>query len=545
MSNYCRAYEIADLRRYPGWHDAAGEHDVAYLWGDLVVRRSGVAPDAEVVFQSDADEWGAFCRETLGFSAPEFPRPACSLEPGPTGLSGRRLPFTAGQRWLLEELNSDKPRVHNPRLALNVEERLDPVAMETALATIFEAHDALRFRIGREDGRWVQVVSDDAGIPLSYADLRGLPERAAAAARKAMTIDAYDVVSRYTGPLLWFLYFAVDGEAGDALVSVVNHLVADGVSLFVLHSDLRKVMTQSSRGATPKVPPASDFESWARRVAAYTASPEAERELHDYWLRLPWDRVQPLSLDFAEGRVVDPVSGRFGYGTLATQTEVRVLLEEEETDRWLKMAAGGRYDAMDLLMTALVVGYSELTGSRVLYLCDLDSDRNPGFPDVNLARTVGCVAQFRPFVLDLGDAATPREALDAIHAQRVAMPNHGRTLEWLIRRDDGLPVPEELRVLPPFPPDVWLNYRGRLDRWATNGTMVDGDVDELAHVNDETRRNTPLDFDVLVIRGHLEMRFAFSTQVLRRETVERLASACLRCMRDLIPQAAVSSAPSS
>ena len=77
---------------------------------------------------------------------------------------------------------------------------------------------------------------------------------------------------------------------------------------------------------------------------------------------------------------------------MATQTEVRVLLEEDETDRWLRMAAGGRYDAMDLLMTALVVGYSELTGSRVLYLCDLDSDRNPGFPDVNLARTVGCVA---------------------------------------------------------------------------------------------------------------------------------------------------------
>jgi len=542
MSTYCRAYQIAELRRHPEWRDAAGElrdDDVAYLWGDLVVRRGGVARDADVVFQSDSDEWRAFCAGTLGFSAPEFSRPPCALQPGPGGPSGRRLPFTAGQRWLLEELNSDRPRIHNPRLALNVEERLDPGAMETALAAIFDAHDALRFRIAREAGRWVQVVSDDSGIPLTYADLRGLPAGAAAAARKAMTIDAYNVLSRHTGPLLWFLYFAVDGDGGDALVAVVNHLVADGVSLFVLHSDLRKVMTQSARGAEPRVPPASDFESWARRCAAYTASPEAERELRDYWLRLPWDRVRPLPLDIPEGRVVDPVSGRPGYGTLATQTEVRVVMEEDETDRWLRMAAGGRYDAMDLLVTALLVGYSELTGSRVLYLCDLDSDRNPGFPDVNLARTVGCVAQFRPMVLDLGDASTPREALDAVHAQRAAMPNHGRTLEWLLRRDDGLPVPEALSVLPPFPPDVWLNYRGRLDRWATNGTMVDGDVDELAHVNDETRRNTPLDFDVLVIRGRLEMRFAFSTSVLRRETVERLADACLRCLRDLIPQAAV------
>jgi hypothetical protein len=542
MSNYCRAYQIADLRRFSGWRDPAGDlraDDVAYLWGDLVARRSGVAPDADVVFQSDTDEWRAFCRDQLSFSAPDFPRPPCSLEPAESDSSRRRLPFTPGQRWLLEELNSDPPRVHNPRLLVNIERRQDPVAMETALAAIFDAHDALRFRIARQDGRWVQTVSDDPAVPLSYGDLRGLPPAVAAAARKAMTIDAFHVVGRYTGPLLWFVYIAMDGEGNDALVSVVNHLVADGVSLFVLFSDLRKVLTQSERGAAPRVPPASDFESWSRRIAAYTASPEAERELHDYWLRLPWDRVRPMPLDFPEGLVIDPVSGRHGYGTLKTQTEVRVVMEEDETDRWLRMAAGGRYDAMDLLMTALLVGYSELTGSRVLYLCDLDSDRNPGFADVNLARTVGCVAQFRPFILDLAGAGTPREALDAVHAQVRAMPNRGRTLEWLIRRDDGLPVPEELRALPPFPPDVWLNYRGRLDRWALNGTMVDGDVDELAHVNDETRRNTPIDFDVLVINGRLEMRFGFSTSVLRRETVEALSAACLNCLRDLIPQAAV------
>ena len=541
MSNYCQAYQLADLRRFPGWHDDTsdlGPDDVVFLWGDLAVRRNGVAPDAAVLFEGGAG-WRDFCRETLRFEAPEFLRPPISLEPARPGPTQREVPFTPGERWLLDELETAHPRVHNPRLAVRVENRLDPVAAETALAAIFEAHDSLRFRLGRHDGRWVQTVCGDPGIPLTYGDLRGLPPAAVAAARKRLTIDAFDLVSRHTGPLLWFVYVAKDDEEGDVIIAVVNHLVADGVSLFVLHSDLRKVLTQAHRGAAPQVPQASDFESWARRIVAYTGSPDAEREMRDYWLKLPWDRIRPMPLDFPEGRDVDPVSGRYGYGTLATQTEVRVILEEDETDRWLRMAAGGRFDAMDLLMTALLVGYSELTGSRVMYLFDLDSDRDPGFKDVNLARTMGCVAQFRRYVLDLGETTTPQEALVAVHDQVRAMPNKGRTLEWLLRRQDGLPVPEELSVVPRFPADIWLNYRGRLDRWAVNGTMVDGDVAELAHVNDESRRNTPLDFDALVLNGRLEMRFIYSSQVLRRETVEVLANACLRCIRELIPQPAV------
>jgi non-ribosomal peptide synthase protein (TIGR01720 family) len=540
MSNYCQAYQLATLRRFPGWHDTSelGPDDVGFLGGDLVVRRDGVAPDAAVVFEGGAD-WQAFCRDTLRFQAPAFPRPPISLAPAEPGPTQREVPFTPGERWLLDELETSHPRVHNPRLAVRVENRLDPVAAETALAAIFDAHDSLRFRLGRPGGRWVQTVSDDPGIPLTYGDLRDLPPAAVAAARKRLTIDAFDLVSRHTGPLLWFVYVAKDDEEGDVIIAVVNHLVADGVSLFVLHSDLRKVLTQAHRGAAPQVPQASDFEAWSRRIVQYTGSPEADREMRDYWLKLPWDRIRPMELDHPEGRDVDPLSGRYGYGTLATQTEVRVILEEDETERWLRMAAGGRFDAMDLLMTALLVGYSELTGSRVMYLYDLDSDRDPGFKDVNLARTMGCVAQFRRYVLDLGEATSPQEALVAVHDQVRAMPNKGRTLEWLLRRQDGLPVPEELSVVPAFPADIWLNYRGRLDRWAVNGTMVDGDVAELAHVNDESRRNTPLDFDALVLNGRLEMRFIYSSQVLRRETVERLADACQRCIRELIPQPAV------
>jgi microcystin synthetase protein McyA len=537
MSNYCQAHEVADLRRFSGWRDRVRDNEpdgLVYIWDDLVVRRSGVDPDADVVFDSDTADWHVFCADTLRFSAPRFSRPPCVLHPAEDGAPPRQVPFTPGQRWLLDELDTAHPRVHNPRLAVRVERRLDPGAIEAALATIFDAHDSLRLRVTRRDGGWVQSVSDDPGIPLTYGDLRGLTAAPAAAARKAMTIDAFDLVSRHTGPLLWFVYVAKDDEEGDVLISVVNHLVADGVSLFVLHSDLRKVLIQAQRGAIPRVPSASDFESWSRRIAAYTASLEAEREMRDYWLRLPWDRVRPMALDFPEGREVDPVSGRYGYGTLATQTEVRVVMDEDETDRWLRVGAGGSYSVMDLLLTALLVAYCKCTGASVMYAYDLDSDRDPGFEDVSLARTIGCVAQFRRFILDGGDAGTPQEALVSVREQVRAMPNRGRTLEWLLRRDDGLPVPAELRALPQFPPDVWLNYRGRLDRWAVNGTMIDGDVAELAHVNDESRRNNPLDFDALVLNGRLEMRFIYSSSVLRRETVGALAEACRHCLRELI-----------
>jgi hypothetical protein len=85
-SDYCKAYPVADLRRFPGWDErvppasvAAGDDAAAgdeaacfYLHDDLVVT-AGIYRDERVAFDRVDDAWKAFCRDVLKFAAPDRP----------------------------------------------------------------------------------------------------------------------------------------------------------------------------------------------------------------------------------------------------------------------------------------------------------------------------------------------------------------------------------------------------------------------------------------------------------------------------------------
>ncbi|MFF9118746.1 ankyrin repeat domain-containing protein [Streptomyces massasporeus] len=69
---YCRAYPLGELRRFAAWHDTTGECDatIVYLHDDLTVTAS-VLPGDRLVFSGEDPGWGDFCRDALGFAAPD------------------------------------------------------------------------------------------------------------------------------------------------------------------------------------------------------------------------------------------------------------------------------------------------------------------------------------------------------------------------------------------------------------------------------------------------------------------------------------------
>jgi ankyrin repeat protein len=81
---YCRAYPLAELRRYPGWPDQArprpgpGAEDgsagqageIVFLHDDLTVTAS-MWPGEDVIFDVVTGEWARFCAEELGFAVPD------------------------------------------------------------------------------------------------------------------------------------------------------------------------------------------------------------------------------------------------------------------------------------------------------------------------------------------------------------------------------------------------------------------------------------------------------------------------------------------
>ncbi|MFI9722914.1 ankyrin repeat domain-containing protein [Streptomyces sp. NPDC052396] len=67
---YCRAYPQPELAAYPGWPGEEGEDGMLYLHHDLTVTRF-IWHGEDVVFDAVTPEWERFCRDELGFSAPD------------------------------------------------------------------------------------------------------------------------------------------------------------------------------------------------------------------------------------------------------------------------------------------------------------------------------------------------------------------------------------------------------------------------------------------------------------------------------------------
>jgi hypothetical protein len=75
---YCKAYHLADLRRFAGWVDTAPDgaeplpdDAVVYLWDDLTVESNPVVPGERVLRDVVDEDWARFCRTELHFHIPE------------------------------------------------------------------------------------------------------------------------------------------------------------------------------------------------------------------------------------------------------------------------------------------------------------------------------------------------------------------------------------------------------------------------------------------------------------------------------------------
>lgn len=83
LSNYCKAYLVEELRRFPEWQervqplvvrpeeaaDSGGVTEYFFLHDDYVVTAS-VYRDEQVTFDHVTPDWKAFCESVLKFTAP-------------------------------------------------------------------------------------------------------------------------------------------------------------------------------------------------------------------------------------------------------------------------------------------------------------------------------------------------------------------------------------------------------------------------------------------------------------------------------------------
>jgi amino acid adenylation domain-containing protein/non-ribosomal peptide synthase protein (TIGR01720 family) len=501
--------------------DKVGVHDNFFeLGGDSILsiqviakaRKQGVEITPIQLFQHQTiAELAAVAREAAGIIHAE------------QGIVTGPVPLTPIQHWFFE-LNLPEPHHWNQSVLLTVKKRLRLDLFSQALAHLLRHHDALRLRYRKTRSGWEQVNADvSEEVPFTIVDLAATPAEKLPMAIETTAASLQASLNLEQGPLLRAAYMDLGKGRDSRLLIVAHHLVVDGVSWRILLEDLHTTYQALEHGLPAELPPkTTSFRHWAEGLLEYAQS-DALRDEAAYWLDLVHTGVDAVPFDFADG-VNDEASAEV----------VSDSLDPEETEALLhEVPAAYRTQVQDALLTALLRAFSRWTGSRSLVL-DLEGHgREDILEGVDLSRTVGWFTSMFPVRLDLAGSVTPGDALKNVKEQLRAIPGRGIGFGLLryLCRDQKLSGP--LRSMPARL--VSFNYLGQFDQAMAESPLLEPAPEGTGpERSGRGVRAHALDIVCSVSAGQLNVRWIYSRNLHRRETIAEVAREFMEELRQLI-----------
>jgi len=443
------------------------------------------------------------------------------------GLVVGRVLLTPIQRWFFEQDLVD-PHHFNQSLLLEIAPEVDPDRLRQAVAVLVEHHDALRQRFTPEASGWRQEAAPPVGedVPFARVDLTAVAEAEQLRALEAEAARVQASLHLARGPVLRFTFFHLGHGRPARMLMAAHHLVVDGVSWRVLLEDLAALLgPPGGDPAEAALPPkTTSFRQWAELLTRHARSTELTAE-RDFWLAQATAHAEPLPTDLGAGR--DP-------GTVGEAAVVSVSLDEGETRALLQEVPRALHSQInDALLAALASTLSDWTG-RDEVLIDLEGHGREEIVDgVDLTRTVGWFTTLFPVRLVLPADREPGSALKAVKEQLRAVPRRGIGYGLLRYLNDDPAVSGPLRAAPRC--EVAFNYLGQLDQALPASTGLAPARESAGPARAPGgRRAHLLDVLGLVAGGRFRFDWTYNPGVHRRETVERLAGAFLRSLRELV-----------
>jgi amino acid adenylation domain-containing protein/non-ribosomal peptide synthase protein (TIGR01720 family) len=413
-------------------------------------------------------------------------------------------PLTPIQSWFFDE-----PIPHrghwNQQMVLRPQSPLDAALLREAFGCIVGHHQALRLRFWKDESGWCQEpASPDAASDLVWQ--RSATSNADLAALFAEANGSLDLAA---GRLLRAV-LATFPDGGQRLLLAIHHLAVDGVSWRFLVEDLEAAYRALSGGQPVSLPPrTASFPQWALRVAEQAARPALAGET-DYWTRLTTG-VAPL-----------PQDNPAGANHREHAKRITARLPAGITSQLLAAAnTAYRTRPDELMLTALARTAGRWTGQPEI-LIDLEN-HGRDLPGANLdvSRTVGWFTTVFPVRLGVhGDV--PRAIKSVKEAVR-RTPGNGAGY-GLLRH---LSPPETRARLAALPrAQIAFNYLGRIGSFSSGLFVADAASMDLS--NDATAPLGPLiTIDAFADDDGLSLRWTYSGEIYRTETVEGLAGSML------------------
>jgi non-ribosomal peptide synthase protein (TIGR01720 family) len=310
---------------------------------------------------------------------------------------------------------------------------------------------------------------------------------------------------------------------------LAHHLCVDGISWRIVLDDLRGAYQQLAAGKAVSLPPkTTSFKTWSETLT-HLATTHALSDEIGYWSDPARKEVAALPIDHPEHLAANTSGNIKTLLRTLERGETQIMLEK------IPAAIGARAD--EVMLTALVLTFRDLTGAQCL-LVDMESHgREELIEDVDLSRTVGWFTAIHPVLLDLRGATDPGIALRTIMDQVRGVPNRGVGYGVLRYLSDDEAVRAELRDLPSA--KVAFNYLGQFDLQDSEGSSFFtpsregfGDTFDSA-----CQRSHYHEIGCSIYDGTLDIQWDYCPDIHDAETVSALADGFLRHLGVIVAHA--------
>lgn len=438
-------------------------------------------------------------------------------------LSGE-APLTPIQQWFFEQ---DLPERHhwNQAVMFELHEQVDTDKMANAVQALMRQHDVLRMRYQQSEGGWRQSYQTlaEVEIPFSVVDFSEIDDVNLSAEIEREAAELQAGLDLTHGPIFRVACFNTGANRPARLLMIVHHLVVDGVSWRILLEDFQRAYQQLLQTGNAHLPPKTTaYKYWAHKLVEHAGSEEMQTELN-YWQALATKPIPQLPVDFKSGE-----------NTEASAEVVSIGLTSDETELLLKeVPKVYRTQINDVLLTALVQGFTRVLNSRTLLVEMEGHGREDLFEDVDLSRTVGWFTSIYPAVLDLRNINNTSEALKSVKEQLRQIPNHGIGYSILRYLSSDPAVTEKILQLPDA--EISFNYLGQFGQTSSE-TSAFKPAQESAGADHSPRapRQYLLEINGSIAGGKLQLDWTYSANLHRRITVERWAGEFQEALRGII-----------
>lgn len=367
-----------------------------------------------------------------------------------------------------------RPEFFNQSVTLRFNKKVDVNLLQRAFKYLIAHHDALRSNYNAESK--VLFINDKHLIhPFLIERIAG-PE---------LLPDLKSTFNLETSLLFKAAIFS-DHQAVDLIFITAHHLIIDGVSWRILLEDLYTVYTQLVTGQAIELPPKTAVSiDWDK-----IRNEKKYEDQKEYWQK----QENP---DFSVPQDFETVNW-----TVRHKGKINNVLGQEETG-FLTGKANKPYrtDTRMLLLTALALALKEWTGSELVVIEMENHGRNIEFADVS--RTIGWFTAMYPLRLQPGDSGI-RNQIKNIKEQVRAVPDDGigyGVLKYAVDHQPASPVSE-----------VRFNYMGHFDDEFDNDLFSYTGSYGSEDTAPENQLTTKLDFNMMIIKGRLQIEIAFNKE---------------------------------